>query len=262
MKLICKTILLAVTMLLSFGISAQTNGTFTFTATTINQFGTYQPKNIMAIWVTNSSGTFVKTLKRMAVQRAQYLYQWNANSASNITDAITGATLLTHQTHTVSWNGKNVSQVLVPDGDYKVWIEFTDGDYQGAYTSFTWTKSATSQTLNPTSPKLSGISITWVPTPSSVAENSASPEFSVYPNPFSNQLHFVITNSTDRISIDIYDITGRKVAFLERSSLGLTTNIITWNGTSADGQRLKTGVYFYQIAMGDKKYTGKVLFSN
>jgi flagellar hook assembly protein FlgD len=262
MKLTYKTILLAVTIVLSFGISAQTNGTFTFTATTINQFGTYQPKNIMAIWVTNSSGTFVKTLKKMAGQRVQYLYQWKANSASNVTDAITGATLSNHQTHTVTWNCKNVSQVLVPDGDYKVWIEFTDGDYQGAYTSFTWTKNATAQTLTPTNSKLSGVSLTWTPTPSSVSENPASPEFSVYPNPFSNQLNFVITNSTDRISIDIYDISGRKVAFLERNSMGLTTNIITWNGTSANGERLKTGVYFYQITMGDKKYTGKVLLSN
>jgi hypothetical protein len=72
----------------------------------------------------------------MAAQRVQYLYQWKANSSSNVTDATTGATLANHQTHTVTWNCKNVSQVVVPDGDYKVWIEFTDDNIQGPVSSF------------------------------------------------------------------------------------------------------------------------------
>ena len=257
MKNLLKPLLSIVLVLFSFGIFSQTSGTLTFTATTINQFGTYQPKNIMAIWVTNASGTFIKTLKKMAGQRVQYLYQWRANSASNVTDAITGSTLPNHQTHTVSWNGKNVSQALVADGDYKVWIEFTDGDYQGAYTSFTWTKGPNAQSLAPTDSKLSGISLTWTPTPSSIAEKGLPSNLSVFPNPFKNQLNFVVTNSNDRIFVDLYDITGKKVASLDNK-----TTTITWDGTSANGERLRNGVYLYNITMGDKKYSGRVIISN
>ncbi len=260
MKTLYKTIFLVGIIVVSLNINAQTNGTLTFTATTINQFGERQPKNIMAIWITNASGTFVKTLKKMAGQREQYLYQWKANSASNTTDAITGATLLTHQTHTVNWNCKNISQTVVPDGDYKVWIEFTDGNYQGVYTSFTWTKSASSQNLTPSSSILSNVSLVWTPTPSTVLDNESSNTLSVFPNPFYNQLNFVISNTTNPIAIQIYDITGRKIAFLDNNTIG--TNIITWNGTSADGQRLNSGVYFYQITIGDKVFSGKVLLSN
>lgn len=248
--------------LLTFSQTAnsQTNGTLTFTATTINQQGTYNPKNIMAIWITNSTGTFVKTLKKMASQRVQYLIQWKTNSGSNVTDAITGSTLSNHQTHSVSWNCKNVSQDVVPDGDYKVWIEFTDGDYQGAYTSFTWTKSAVAQSLTPTNPKLSGVSITWTPTPSSIIENSNSIDLSVFPNPFSNTLNFKIGNSSENCVIDIYDVLGKKVAHLEKRNLSMG-EIMTWNGNSINGGRLENGVYYYHVTVGKSKFTGKTILS-
>jgi len=258
MKNLIKIIILSLIVFQTPSMSAQTNGTLTFTATTINQFGERQPKNIMAIWVTNSTGTFVKTLKKMAAQRVQYLYQWKANSASNVTDAITGSTLPNHETHTVTWNCKNVSQVVVPDGDYKIWVEFTDGNMQGPVSSFLWTKSATPQTLSPTSPTLSGVSLTWSPIPAGVLENNNINDFSVYPNPFSNNLYFSFINGLDLKTIDIYDINGRKVAHLENNKLTSANNIIIWDGTSFDGVSLKNGIYFYQINSATKKHTGKI----
>ncbi len=248
----------------SFSLMAfsQTNGTLTFTATTINQQGTYNPNNIMAIWITNSTGTFVKTLKKMGLQRVQYLTQWRTNSGSNVTDAITGSTLSNHQTHTVSWNCKNVSQVVVPDGDYKVWIEFTDGDYQGPYTSFSWTKGPTSQTLTPTNSKLSGITLTWTPTPSSVSENNTnSSSLSVFPNPFSNTLNFKVGTSSENCIVDIFDLLGKKVAHLEQHSI-FSADILTWDGCSMSGDLLKNGVYYYHVTVGKKNFSGKVLLSH
>ena len=112
-------------------VNAQTSGTLTFSVTTASNGGQYSPKNIVAIWIKNGSGTFIKSLKVMAAQRIQYLYQWKASSSSNTVGAITGATLSNHQTHNVSWNGKNASGSNVADGSYQIWVEFADDDFQG-----------------------------------------------------------------------------------------------------------------------------------
>jgi hypothetical protein len=262
MKNVFKIFLLSLIIGQASNSFAQTNGTLTFSATTINQFGERQPKNIMAIWITNSSGTFVKTLKKMAGQRVQYLYQWKTNSSSNTTDAITGVTLPNHQTHTVTWNGKNTSQTVVQDGDYKVWVEFTDGNVQGPVSSFLWTKSTAAQTLTPTSPTLSGVSLTWTPNFTGVCDvENSNVNISVYPNPFNGQLNFVIENSNENCLVDIYDIAGKKVAYLTQLPTSLVKNIITWNGISENGDQLNNGIYFYSINIGTKKYSGKVLLS-
>jgi hypothetical protein len=261
MKLIKNTFLFIALFSISIGLSAQTNGTLTFSATTVNQFGTYQPNNIMAIWITTSTGAFVKTLKKEASQRVQYLYKWKANSSSNVTDAIVGATLSSHQTHTVNWNCKNVSQVVVPDADYKVWIEFTDGDYQGIYTSFTWTKGPASQILNPTHAALTNVSIQWTPNGAGVEEDAVSKKITVYPNPFCNELNFVIENTNGNCLVDIYDVVGKKVSHLEKTLNSSIKNILTWNGLSENGAHLNNGIYFYSVSIGANKYSGKVILS-
>ena len=51
--------------------AAQTDGTVTFTVETLNFNTSYDPRNIVAIWVVDSSGTFVKTLKKRAQTRQQ-----------------------------------------------------------------------------------------------------------------------------------------------------------------------------------------------
>jgi flagellar hook assembly protein FlgD len=262
MKNVFKIIFLSLIIAQTTNSFAQTNGTLTFKATTLNQSGTYAPRNVMAIWITNSTtGAFVKTLKREAQARVSYLTKWKASSASNVTDAVVGATLNSHQAHTVTWNGKNVSQVVVPDADYKVWIEFTEGDYTGPSASFVWTKGPTAQTLTPTNAAFSNISIQWVPNVTNVEEETNTNNVSVYPNPFSDQLNFVIENSNENCLVDIYDITGKKVAHLSQLPTSLVKNIITWNGVSESGDQLNNGIYFYSINIGTKKYSGKVLLS-
>ena len=43
-------------------ISAQTNGTLSVSVTTSSTGGNYAPRNIVAIWIEDSSGKLVKTL--------------------------------------------------------------------------------------------------------------------------------------------------------------------------------------------------------
>ncbi len=104
---------------------ASTDGIVTFTVLTVSNGATYSPKNVLAIWVKNAQGNFVISLKVMAKARKQHLVKWNASSSGNVVNATTGATLPNHQTHTISWDCRDVNGNLVPDGAYEIWVEYT-----------------------------------------------------------------------------------------------------------------------------------------
>ena len=135
MKAMVRHILGAALFLWPLAIWAQTDGSATFRVSTKTANGTYSPRNVTAIWVTDAQTNFVKTLKRQAATRIRYLNKWGTISQSNVVDGITGATLTSHQTHTVSWNVRNVAGNIVPDGTYRFFIEFTESNAQGPWTS-------------------------------------------------------------------------------------------------------------------------------
>ncbi len=127
---------------------ATSGGEMTFTVRTVPAGGNFAPKHVLAIWVEDSEG-FIKTRKAMANQRKQYLYTWKAASNYNVVDAITGPTLTSHQTHTVNWDFIDLDGNLVPDGEYTVWIEFTDQHAQGPVYSITFEKGPDAISLTP-----------------------------------------------------------------------------------------------------------------
>lgn len=146
-------LLAGIVMLTSFSVPEEKNkasngGEMTFTVRTVTANGNFSPKHVLAIWV-ESNDVFVKTRKAMANQRIQYLYTWGASSNFNTVDAITGPTLTSHQTHTVTWDCTDLAGDIVPDGDYVVYTEFTDKHAQGPLYSITFTKGPDSQTLSP-----------------------------------------------------------------------------------------------------------------
>ncbi|MEZ5084560.1 MAG: DUF2271 domain-containing protein, partial [Bacteroidales bacterium] len=124
------------------------SGELTFTIRTVTANGNYSPKHVLAIWIEDVNG-FVKTRKAMANQRKQYLYTWHAASNYNVVDAITGVTLTSHQTHTVVWDCTDLDGNIVPDGDYVVWVEFTDKHDQGPLFNLTFTKGPDAQFFTP-----------------------------------------------------------------------------------------------------------------
>ena len=115
-------------------VLSQNTGTVSFNVTTNRTFQNYDPRNIMAVWITDDSDNFVQTLKKRAANRQQYLYKWIASSSQNTVNAITGATLSSHQTHNLTWNCQDVSGNTVPDGWYKIRCEFTTRNGQGPWT--------------------------------------------------------------------------------------------------------------------------------
>lgn len=145
-------IVAAAVLCLSLHVMAQTDGNATFRVSTKTANGQYAPRHVLAIWVTDSQTNFVKTLKRMAATRIQYLRQWGPVSRSNVVDGITGATLNAHQTHTVTWNCRDTNGVVVPDGVYRFWVEFTEANAQGPWTHtnvISFTKGASGATSTP-----------------------------------------------------------------------------------------------------------------
>ena len=84
--------------------------------------------HIAAIWITNSSNVFVKTIFACPTHKyTSDLHNWVASSAKNIVDATTSASFA-HPTApvTYTWNCTNVSRTVVPDGNYFVNVEFTE----------------------------------------------------------------------------------------------------------------------------------------
>ncbi len=132
-----------------------TNGTANIQVTTVTYKGKYDPKHIGAIWIENANGQFVKSIKVWAKKRIKHLIKWTAASKSNTVDATTSATLKNHQSHAVTWDCTDVSGAVVPDGAYKVFIEFTEdnsnssGKPPGKWTQIAFQKGSSNQSLTP-----------------------------------------------------------------------------------------------------------------
>ncbi len=241
-------------LLLAISVFSQTPGTLNVTTATSNAGGGYNPKNIVAIWIEDANGNFVKTLLVYAQTQKTYLNIWQASttaagSAYNSVDAITGATKTSHATRTCTWNGKNYSGAVVPDGTYKVRMELTDKNATGNYSSFTFTKGTTAQTLNPANvPSFSSISIAWTPDLTAVPENTAMTDYTLFPNP-TDGIFKISGNSFQEV--EIMSITGVLIR-KEKNNI----NTIQYDITD-----LPKGIYFIRIKT-PKGYVTKKLFKN
>jgi ankyrin repeat protein len=73
-----------------------------------------------------------------------------------------------------------------------------------------------------------------------------------YPNPFnqSTKIEFALVNS-GFVSLEIYDILGRKVRTLVSENLTPGYKSVLWNGKDNSGKEVASGIYFYQIKIGD-----------
>jgi len=73
-----------------------------------------------------------------------------------------------------------------------------------------------------------------------------------YPNPFNptTKFEFQITNY-EFISLIIYDLLGREVATLINGTQSPGIHTVQWDGINSSGQKVGSGVYFYQIRSGN-----------
>ncbi|MGB2697540.1 MAG: FlgD immunoglobulin-like domain containing protein, partial [Candidatus Zixiibacteriota bacterium] len=81
-----------------------------------------------------------------------------------------------------------------------------------------------------------------------------------YPNPFnlSTEIRFTIPNAA-KVTLNIYNILGQKVATLVNEEKEAGTHTIFWDGRGKSGVEVASGIYFYQLKAGDFKELKKML---
>ena len=80
------------------------------------------------------------------------------------------------------------------------------------------------------------------------------------PNPFTaaTRLRFALS-AAQRVSIEVYDVTGRRVAVLADQDYTPGEHSVTWNGADNRGERLASGLYFITAETGGRTAVRKVI---
>lgn len=256
--------------LVASGVTLSTDGTVSFTVLTVSNGATYSPKNVLAIWVKDAQGNFIISRKVMAANRKQHLVKWVASSSNNSVNATTGATLSSHQTHTISWDCRNLSGDIVPDGVYEIWVEYTSrnsagGGAVGPSTKVSFTKGTDVVSLAvPDETYFKNMTLNYSPVNVGVDQNLLLDlKFEAFPNPFTNSLNVSFDlPQQDYVNISIYDLTGKRITELVNENLAQGSNSFSWDGKSGNGQRLNPGVYLLRVFYRGKLYMHKVVLGN
>ena len=80
------------------------------------------------------------------------------------------------------------------------------------------------------------------------------------PNPFEGWtvIRFEIPRS-ERVSLEVYDPAGRRVAVLKRGLMAAGAHHVTWDGTTLTGEPAASGVYFYRLRAGSQTAQRRML---
>jgi len=238
-----------------------TDGTLTFTVRTVSYNGSYHPQNIGAIWITNSTNQFVKTIKIWASERRSHLVKWVQSSGNNTTGAITGATLNSHQLHSVTWNGNNYQNSVMADGNYNVNVEFTESasttSNPGKYKTISFTKgSAPVDNVPASDAYFTNLHLVWAPVVANEDENNISaPQIlkQNYPNPFraSTSISYYLKQNS-HVTLDIYNAKGQLVSHLINKAQSNGWHELRWNGKLESGLSAAPGKYICRLTTDNK----------
>jgi hypothetical protein len=150
-------LLLMLLLIAASTIFSQTEGILSVTVTTAPtgiEGKSYAPRNCVAIWIEDPAGKFVKTLLVYGQIRINQLQEWgsatmNSGFAFDRTDAITGATNMSHDSLQCAWDGSDFNGRFMPDGKYKLMMELTDRDGKGNAVTWLFTKGRNKEILTP-----------------------------------------------------------------------------------------------------------------
>ena len=243
-------------------LNAQTAGNLSFGVNLTSHNGSYGLEHVSAIWIENVSRTFVKTKYRMASGHTlnSHLPVWKAKSGLNVVDATAGATLYSYSAISINWNATNVSATLVPDGVYRVYVEFTWGEGTNHdTTSIVFTKGPSAVHLTPPNKtNFTAMSLDWVPSNVGIEDNTSNTLFSIYPNPVNSQsvIKYSVSELSD-VTISMFDINGKLVSVLfdGNQPAGDYTLPLSVNG------KLNPGIYFVKLYTGKSQQVQRILIS-
>lgn len=81
------------------------------------------------------------------------------------------------------------------------------------------------------------------------------------PNPFNpvTEISFAVPTPGQKVSLGIYDLSGRLVTMLINNRTVAGEQSITWNGTNGNGEPVSSGVYFSRLVAGDRNMARKMV---
>jgi hypothetical protein len=182
-------------LLFSLGLAhtnslAQTAGSARLEATILNYVGTSGASHYTVVWVTTQAGGFVKSLRKQGPSNwassewGNHCGTWNTvRAGSTALDGYSSATATTYTgTNSpiiLTWNGRDASNNLMPDGNYKFWIQYAENSGQGPVTTggLLWTKGAvtTTNTYANQGANFASMKVIWSPSvPATVAPTITS----------------------------------------------------------------------------------------
>ena len=230
-------------------LSAQTTGKLNVSVTTSSTGGNYAPRNIVAVWIEDASGNFVKTLLAYANTRITHLNNWETITSAkgimyNRTDAITGATQNSHSTRTCAWDGTDYNKNLVADGKYFVCMELTDKNATGNFSKFEITKGASNTVTPQNVPSFSSINLLWEASGTVDAREIAlDNDIQIFPNP----------------TKDIFFIRGENISSIEILTLSGSLIFKNSSTTRIDMSNYKNGIYLIRIKEGERTIVKKLV---
>lgn len=144
---------LLVALVLLTGVTARAQGVSVLFKTT-PAGGAFAPRNVVAVWITDGNGAFVKTIGRWADTRKSDLVAWNQASGGDA-DAVSGATRLDHTVQLAAqWDLKSKAGAVMPDGTYTIHIELSDSQTSSTApnheATYTFVKGPSPQVQTPT----------------------------------------------------------------------------------------------------------------
>jgi hypothetical protein len=83
-----------------------------------------------------------------------------------------------------------------------------------------------------------------------------------FPNPglARSTIRFDLKRS-GRVTLTVYDVAGRRIQRLIDAELTPGSHEATWNGLDASGQRVKSGIYLYELALGSERLTRRLVLA-
>lgn len=169
---------------------AQTAGTAKLEATILDYTGSSSASHYAVVWVTTQAGAFVKSLRKQgpsswtSSEWGNHCSTWNtARAGSTVLDGYSSATATTYTgTNSpiiLTWNCRDAGNNLMPDGNYKFWIQYAENSGQGPYTTsgLLWTKGATTATNTYANQgaNFANMKVIWSPTATPPAITSIAP---------------------------------------------------------------------------------------
>lgn len=84
-----------------------------------------------------------------------------------------------------------------------------------------------------------------------------------FPNPFKNTVTVAVTIEINEfVSIDIFDLTGRKIKNLTNGDLQSGSHTFVWHAKNESGSKVNPGIYFYSLKTEKQTITKKLILSN